>query len=783
MIYHQERYTAKAVTVLETAVQSASQMGHTYVGSEHVLLAFLQEGANVAASVLHMQNVRTRAVQQAIAASMGRGEVTVLTEASMTPALRRILQSAEQLLAKSGARLVGTEHMLLAILEESACSAVAILHALDVSCELLTEACAEACAACGTGFSAAGLEPPDRKRCATLLKYGKLLTDPIALRARDPLIGRTKEVERLMQILARRTKNNPCLIGEAGVGKTAIVEGLAKLFLQGGLPDNLRGKHLVSLDLTAMLAGAKYRGDFEERIKSVVDEVAEAGNIILFIDELHTIVGAGAAEGAIDAANILKPQLARGELQIIGATTVQEYRRHIEKDSALERRFQPVFVEEPTPEAAFAILRGLRENYESFHRIKIDDTVLRSAITLSERYIHDRYLPDKAIDVLDEACARAKMQAQKQPQTGFSLQEQPMTLEGLHAALVKQREQTEPDPVALTSQDLAQVVSTWTGVPVSRITAAENEMLLRLEHSLRERIIGQDAPVHAVSAAIRRGRVGLQDPNRPIGSFLFLGPTGVGKTELARVLADCLFDCGENMIRIDMSEYMEKHTVSRLIGSPPGYVGHEEGGILTERVRSHPYSLVLFDEVEKAHPDIFHILLQILEDGTLCDAQGRRVDFRNTLIILTSNIGAELLQAGGLGFAADGAQADARVMEAVRKQMRPELLNRLDAITVFRMPTDADFYQITQKLLGQLAGRAMQLGYTLRFSPEAVQALADAPDRARYGARSIRRRITEEVEDLLSRQILDGALTPGDALQLLYRDGSFSICVQVATEA
>ncbi len=783
MIYHQERYTAKAVTVLETAVQSASQMGHTYVGSEHVLLAFLQEGANVAASVLHMQNVRTRAVQQAIAASMGRGEVTVLTEASMTPALRRILQSAEQLLAKSGARLVGTEHMLLAILEESACSAVAILHALDVSCELLTEACAEACAACGTGFSAAGLEPPDRKRCATLLKYGKLLTDPATLRARDPLIGRAKEVERLMQILARRTKNNPCLIGEAGVGKTAIVEGLAKLFLQGGLPENLRGKHLVSLDLTAMLAGAKYRGDFEERIKSVVDEVAEAGNIILFIDELHTIVGAGAAEGAIDAANILKPQLARGELQIIGATTVQEYRRHIEKDSALERRFQPVFVEEPTPEAAFAILRGLRENYESFHRIKIDDAVLQSAITLSERYIHDRYLPDKAIDVLDEACARAKMQAQKQPQTGFSLQEQPMTLEGLHAALVKQREQTEPDPVALTSQDLAQVVSTWTGVPVSRITAAENEMLLRLEHSLRERIIGQDAPVHAVSAAIRRGRVGLKDPNRPIGSFLFLGPTGVGKTELARVLADCLFDSGENMIRIDMSEYMEKHTVSRLIGSPPGYVGHEEGGILTERVRSHPYSLVLFDEVEKAHPDIFHILLQILEDGTLCDAQGRRVDFRNTLIILTSNIGAELLQAGGLGFAADGAQADARVMEAVRKQMRPELLNRLDAITVFRMPTDAGFYQITEKLLGQLAARAMQLGYTLRFSPEAVQALADAPDRARYGARTIRRRITEEVEDLLSRQILDGVLTPGDALQLLYRDGCFSLCVQVATEA
>ena len=762
-----ERFTKKAAAILGDAVQCACRFGHTYVGTEHLLFAMLEDGSNVGATVLHAQHIKTRSVYQQIIQTAGKGEATCVTEACYTPALRRVLQGAEKLLQKSGSRLIGTEHLLLAMLEQDTCTACGIFRLLETDLTALTEQTAKACAACGSGLDK-GVRMLERKRYPTLLKYGRILTEPGDGAARDPLIGREKEVERLIRILARRSKNNPCLVGEAGVGKTAIVEGLARLFQQGLVPEALRGKHIVSLDLTAMLAGAKYRGDFEERIKAVLDEVA-GGNIILFIDELHTIVGAGAAEGAIDAANILKPQLARGQLQLIGATTLREYRQFIEKDSALERRFQPVHVEEPGEDAALEMLRGLRKQYESFHHVRIGDSLLRSAVTLSVQYIHDRCLPDKAIDVLDEACARARVQAQRSQPAGEGYEPVGEPLLEAEAAV----------PIQLTEQDLADVISTWTGVPVTKLTRTEQENLLELEHALKQRIVGQDAAIEAIAASVQRGRVGLKDPRRPMGSFLLLGPTGVGKTELARALTVCMFDREDAMIRLDMSEYMEKHSVARLLGSPPGYVGHEEGGILSEAVRARPYSLVLFDEIEKAHPDVLNILLQILEDGALSDAQGRRVDFRSCLILLTSNIGARQMQGHGLGFVEGVHAADDRVLSQVKQQLRPELVNRLDGCIVFRRLDAADYQKIARMQLEKLADRAGKIGYQLTFTQQTVEQMAQAEEQERYGARTIRRRVTEYGENLLSREILAGRLDPALPVCLDYEAGQFVLRQQI----
>ena len=767
-----ERYTKKAAAILGDAVQCACRFGHTYVGTEHLLFAMLEDGSNVGATVLQAQHIKARSVYQQIIQTAGRGETTCVTEACYTPALRRVLKGAEKLLQKSGSRLIGSEHLLLAMLEEDTCTACGIFRLLEADLSGLTEGAAKACAACGSGLEG-GIRMLDRKRYPTLMKYGRVLTEPGDGGVRDPLIGREKEVERLIRILARRSKNNPCLVGEAGVGKTAIVEGLARMFRQGQIPEALQGKHIVSLDLTAMLAGAKYRGDFEERIKAVLDEVT-GGSIILFIDELHTIVGAGAAEGAIDAANILKPQLARGELQLIGATTLREYRQFIEKDSALERRFQPVYVEEPGEEAALEMLRGLREQYERFHHVSIGDSLLRSAVSLSVRYIHDRCLPDKAIDVLDEACARARVQAQL---------EQPAVREDYEPVGESLLEPEDSQvPIQLTEQDLADVISTWTGVPVTRLTRTEKENLLGLEQALKQRIVGQDAAIEAIAAAVQRGRVGLKDPRRPIGSFLLLGPTGVGKTELARALAECMFDREDAMIRLDMSEYMEKHSVARLLGSPPGYVGHEEGGILSEAVRAKPYSLVLFDEIEKAHPDVLNILLQILEDGTLSDAQGRRVDFCSCMILLTSNIGADRMQGHGLGFVEGVHTADDRVLSQVKHQLRPELVNRLDGCIVFRRLDASDYQKIARMQLEKLAVRAEKIGYRLTFTARTVEQMAQAEEQDRYGARTIRRRVTEYGENLLSREILAGKLDPAVPVCLDYGDGQFVLRQQIPAE-
>lgn len=763
-----ERYTKKAAAILGDAVQCACKFGHTYVGTEHLLFAMLEDGSNVGATVLQGQRIKARSVYQQIVQTAGKGEATCVTEACYTPALRRVMQGAEKLLQKSGSRLIGSEHLLLAMLEQENCTACGIFRLLEADLSVLTEQAAKACAACGSGLDN-GIRMLDRKRYPTLLKYGRVLTEPGDGAVRDPLIGREKEVDRLIRILARRSKNNPCLVGEAGVGKTAIVEGLARLFQQGLVPEALQGKHIVSVDLTAMLAGAKYRGDFEERIKAVLDEVA-GGNIILFIDELHTIVGAGAAEGAIDAANILKPQLARGQLQLIGATTLREYRQFIEKDSALERRFQPVYVEEPGEDAALEMLRGLRKQYECFHHVEIGDSLLRSAVTLSVRYIHDRCLPDKAIDVLDEACARARVQAQRN---------QPASQESYDPVGESLLAPEASGTVQLTEQDLADVISTWTGVPVTKLTRTEQENLLELEQALKQRIVGQDAAIEAIAASVQRGRVGLKDPRRPIGSFLLLGPTGVGKTELARALAVCMFDREDAMIRLDMSEYMEKHSVARLLGSPPGYVGHEEGGILSEAVRARPYSLVLFDEIEKAHPDVLNILLQILEDGALSDAQGRRVDFRSCLILLTSNIGARQMQGHSLGFVEGLHAPDDRVLSQVKQQLRPELVNRLDGCIVFRRLDAGDYQKIARMQLEKLAARAEKIGYTLTFTPKTVEQMAQAEEQERYGARTIRRRVTEYGENLLSREILAGKLDPAVPVCLDYEAGRFVLRQQI----
>lgn len=775
IMFNLDMFTKKALASIDSAVNSAERLGHTYVGTEHMIMGLLHEGSNVAATALKNNGIKPRTIYNEIIEIVGHGEQTTLDYDCMTPALTRILSASITISHSLGSTLSGTEHILMTILKDTHCSGTVMLQSIGCSLSKLYNDCIMNCSYGDSKVSY--ISQLDVKQFPTLFKYARNLTELAYENSFDPVIGREKEIERVIQIIARRTKNNPCLIGEAGVGKTAIVEGLAQLLVRGDIPDSIKNKRIFSLDLTAMLAGAKYRGDFEERIKTCIEEVINAGNIILFIDEIHTIVGAGAAEGAIDAANIIKPQLARGELQIIGATTIQEYRKHIEKDSALERRFQPVYVEEPTEDEAYAILLGLKNKYESFHNVVINDDTIRSAINFSTRYIHDRFLPDKAIDIIDEASSRAKIKNCKISNLAGNIEDERfdfnnLTAEKLQLEMLKNKNniksKTKNKKIEVSHDDIASVVSTWTGIPIQKMTVMENEKLLKLESELLNCIIGQNEAVSAISKAIRRGRVGLQDPKRPIGSFLFLGPTGVGKTELSKVLSHYLFDNEDCLIKIDMSEYMEKHSVSKIIGAPPGYIGFEDGGQLTEKIRRKPYSVLLFDEIEKAHPDVLNILLQIIEDGHLTDSQGKRVDFKNTLIIMTSNIGADLIiNNSRVGFNSNTeTNLKKDVISELKKQLKPELINRLDDLIVFNKLSKDDLKSITKKMLDELLVRAENLELSLQYTDEAIEVLSSVNETEQYGARPLRRKIVDKVENVLSQKILENKFNKGDIIAI-----------------
>ncbi len=804
-------FTEKANKALNLAIAVASQLGHTYIGSEHILFGLVAEGSGVAATLLAKKNVTKEIVEEKLETTIGKGVPSHVTPADFTPRTKRILEMAIAESRRLGHSYVGTEHILMAMLKEQDSYGVLFMRELNVNTKDLYTECVNEIG--DSKESNAEFDSPQGRSGGgdtggALSKYGRDLTELAKNNKIDPVIGRQQEIERVIQILSRRTKNNPCLIGEPGVGKTAIAEGLAQKIVTGEVPETLKSKKIFSLDLTAMLAGAKYRGDFEERIKGAIDEVAKSGNIILFIDELHTIIGAGAAEGAVDAANILKPQLARGEIQIIGATTIEEYRKHIEKDAALERRFQPVMVAEPNEEDATKILFGLRDKYEAHHKIKISDEAIRAAVQLSSRYITDRYLPDKAIDLIDEAASRVRMKAFTAPpdlkemedkikkageekaaavnaqdfEAAAKIRDEEKSLNEEYEKARQQWQETNArNSGEVTAEEIAEIVSIWTGVPVKQLTEQESDRLLHMEDILHKRVVGQNEAVEAVAKAIRRGRVGLKDPKRPIGSFIFLGPTGVGKTELCKALAEALFGNENNMIRLDMSEYMEKHTVSRMVGSPPGYVGYDEGGQLTEKIRRNPYSVVLFDEIEKAHPDVFNILLQILEDGILTDAQGRRVDFRNAVIIMTSNIGARMItETKNLGFgSSENAMKDDKeikndVMNELKKHFRPEFLNRIDDIIVFQKLSEDDIKLIASKMLEQLTERVKQLGINLVVTEEAIAEIANEGYEPVYGARPLRRAITTKIEHKLSEYLLSGKVKSGDTVVLSVADGAFT---------
>ncbi len=812
-------FTEQANTAANAAIALAGRLGHTFIGSEHLLAGLLEASDSVAATVLNAKGVTEEELVNKIVQSDGQGSPTTLTPSHFTPRAKHVLETAVSEARKLGHGYVGTEHLLLAILSQPDGYAAVFLNEFGVDLRELYQSVvsellnAEPQRESSPGNFGRGSKKKESGDLKNLLKYGKDLTKAAADHAIDPVIGRQEEIDRVIQILSRRTKNNPCLIGEPGVGKTAIAEGLALKIQQGEVPELLKNKRIVSLDITSMLAGAKYRGDFEERIKAALDEVIANGNVILFIDEIHTIIGAGAAEGAVDAANILKPQLARGELQIIGATTIDEYRKYIEKDAALERRFQPVTVDEPSPSDAKKILYGLRDKYEAHHKVRITDEAIEAAVELSSRYINDRYLPDKAIDLVDEAAAKVRLLASTAPPDMKSTEDRLKELaaekeaainaqdfekaakvrdeeKALNAELEKQRqkwtEQHAGETGEVTAEDIAQVVSVWTGVPVKQLTEEEGERLLRLEETLHHRVIGQDEAVSAVSKAVRRSRVGLKDPHRPMGSFLFLGPTGVGKTELCKALAEALFGDEDAMIRLDMSEYMEKHTVSRMVGSPPGYVGFDEGGQLTEKVRRKPYSVILFDEIEKAHPDVFNILLQILEDGILTDSQGRRVDFRNTVIIMTSNIGARLTEEHrSVGFNSSSTAAlreeetnRSIIMNELKKFFRPELLNRIDDIIIFHKLKPADIEQIADKMFDILKARLADMKITMEVSEEAKKKIAEVGFDDQYGARPLRRAITSRIEDRISEEMLEGKIKAGDTFTLGVDGDAFTFTVK-----
>ena len=801
-------FTEKANKSLNAAVKAAEDLGHTYIGSEHILLGLLSDTSTVAGAVLAAHNITYADIEEELKRSIGVGVPTELQPDDFTPRSKNILETSVAFARQMGQQLVGTEHVLLAIAREGSCSATLLLSRAGVSMQDIVNDVSKALMG---GTANAGTDNKDggKENESMLSQFGRDLTKLAKDGKIDPVIGRQKEIERVIQILSRRTKNNPCLIGEPGVGKTAIAEGLALKIVSGEVPELLKDKKIYSLDLTGMVAGTKYRGDFEERIKKVIDEVKNAKDVILFIDEVHTLIGAGSAERAADAANILKPSLARGELQIIGATTIEEYRKHIEKDAALERRFQPVMVDEPSQEEAIEILKGIKDKYEAHHKVKITDEAIESAVKLSTRYIGDRYLPDKAIDLIDEAASRVRLRSYTAPSDLKELEDKKKSVEAEKlsavnaqeferaAALrdeerkldkeIKDKKENWHDMAGkshdeVTPADIADIVSSWTGVPVTQLSTEERDRLLHMEDELHRRIVGQDEAVEAVSRAIRRGRVGLKDPKKPIGSFIFLGPTGVGKTELCKALAAAMFGDENAMIRLDMSEYMEKHTVSRLIGSPPGYVGYDEGGQLTEKVRRKPYSVVLFDEIEKAHPDVFNMLLQILDDGVLTDGQGRRVDFKNCIIIMTSNVGAKLIsqKQKAFGFAAGAKELEQNekeikdaVMGELRNTFRPEFLNRVDDIIVFQRLTKENIKEIASRLLAVLQKRVEDMGIEVTFSDEAVSKIADAGFDDVYGARPLKRAIQSRIEDALSEEMLKGNVKKGGKYICNVKDDKF----------
>lgn len=812
-MYSFTNFTQKANASMNNAINVASEYGHTFIGSEHILIGLLREEDSIAATALNEKGITLEKMEEKLAQVHGRGITTSVNPNDFTPRSKRIIQRAVLFASKLGHDYVGTEHLLISLLNDSDSYAVRFITEAGTDLNDLLSAVLSAVGKEDEeedvspqnpfsqlgGFGGAGSsQKSSRSSTKTLDQFGTDLTESAKRGEIDPVIGRQDEIDRVIQILSRRTKNNPCLIGEPGVGKTAIAEGLALKIASGEIPETLRDKRIVSLDLTSMVAGTKFRGDFEERIKAAIDEVNKAGNIILFIDEIHTIIGAGSAEGSTDAANILKPQLARGKFQVIGATTIEEYRKHIEKDAALERRFQPVTVGEPTEEEAVQILRGLRDRYEAHHKVKITDDAIEAAVKLSARYIADRYLPDKAIDLIDESASRVRLRKQTAPLDLRELEDKVKSIaadkaeavnsqdferaarlrdeerairEKLESQKQQWKDKAEHSGAQVTLEDIASVVAQWTGIPVAQLTQEESERMLHMEELLHKRIVGQDEAVAAVAKAIRRGRVGLKDPKRPIGSFIFLGPTGVGKTELCKALAEAMFGDENAMIRLDMSEYMEKHTTSKLIGSPPGYVGYDEGGQLTEKIRRRPYSVVLFDEIEKAHPDVFNTLLQVLDDGHITDSQGREVSFKNTVIIMTSNVGARLLteqqQALGFGSGSNGGDYEStkeKVLGELKSTFRPEFLNRVDDIIVFHKLNDENIGEIAKRMLGGLNKRMLDLGLTLSYTQAAAEAIAKEGFDPVYGARPLRRAIQSRIEDPLSEALLEGKFTAGQTI-------------------
>ena len=801
------KFNERAQRVLSVAQKEAQAMRHPYVGTEHLLLALVAEARDDVPDL--PESMTEEAVRSAIRIFIGQG-TGLQAPLELTPRAKKLLESSVREAQRLGHPYVTSAHIWLALLGESEGVAARILTSPGCDREQLRKSVLRQMA--GEPVRGASPSPADESADggsrSALAEYGADLTRRAQQGELDPVVGREKEIERIVQILSRRTKNNPVLIGEPGVGKTAVAEGLAQRMIAGAIPETLIGKRLISLDVGALVAGTKFRGEFEERLKNLMREISAAGDVILFIDELQNIIGAGKGEGAMDAANILKPALSRGELQCIGATTRDEYRKNIEKDAALSRRFQPVTVDEPTQDESFEILRGLRDKYEAHHRVRITDEALRAAVTLSARYITDRYLPDKAVDLMDEAASRVRIAAFTAPPDLKAQEEQLACIsrekqEAIdhqdyeRAARLRDSEHAVRDEIAdkraeweksklsgqsvVTEEDIAQVVSAWTGVPVQRMTEGESERLLHLEDILHQRVIGQDEAISAVSRAIRRARAGLQDPRRPIGSFIFLGPTGVGKTELCRALGEAMFGDENALIRLDMSEYMEKHTVSRMVGAPPGYVGFEEGGQLTEAVRRKPYSVVLFDEIEKAHPDVFNMLLQILDDGRLTDSNGRVVNFSNCVIVMTSNAGAHAINDGRvMGFGGDGSPADYasmknRVMEAVKQVFRPEFINRVDELVVFHALTQEEILQIADLMLRQMQKRLSGMGITLSYDAEVTRLLAEAGYDEKFGARPLRRAIQRQVEDALSEEIISGRLKLGDSVQATVEDGKLKL--------